>query len=133
MLGGAMALSLPRLVGPAVAADVVDVAAAKKEGNVTLYTSAPLAAAQKVASAFQQKYGITVELFRSGGTQVLRRFMMEHDAGHAGADVLVSSDHPPCSISRPKACSSLSSRTDSTRCRNRFAILPATSSRNGSA
>ena len=45
-----------------------------------------------MANAFQQKYGIKVELFRSGGTQVLRRFMTEHDAGHAGADVLVSSD-----------------------------------------
>ena len=92
VLGGAMALSLPRFGGTAWAADTVDIAAAKKEGKVTLYTSAPIAAAQKVANAFQQKYGISVELFRSGGTQVLRRFMMEHDAGHAGADVLVSSD-----------------------------------------
>jgi iron(III) transport system substrate-binding protein len=92
VLGGAMALSLPRLIGTAGAADAVDVAAAKKEGKVTLYTSAPLAAAQKVANAFQQKYGITVELFRSGGTQVLRRFMMEHDARQVIADVLVSSD-----------------------------------------
>src|SRR5215218_5321209 len=92
VLGGAMALALPRLPGPAWAADAVDIAAAKKEGKVTLYTSAPIAAAQKVANAFQQKYGIKVELFRSGGTQVLRRFMMEHDAGHAGPDVLVSSD-----------------------------------------
>src|SRR3954470_9765850 len=92
VLGGAMALSLPRFGGPALAAEAVDVAAAKKEGNVTLYTSAPIAAAQKVANSFQQKYEIKVELFRSGGTQVLRRFMMERDAGHAGADVLVSSD-----------------------------------------
>jgi iron(III) transport system substrate-binding protein len=77
VLGGALALTLPRFSGLALAADAVDVAAAKKEGNVTLYTSAPIAAAQKVANAFQQKYGIAVELFRSGGTQVLRRFMME--------------------------------------------------------
>ena len=83
---------MPRFAGTAEAADIVDIAAAKKEGNVTLYTSAPIAAAQKVANAFQQKYGIKVELFRSGGTQVLRRFMTEHDAGHSGADVLVSSD-----------------------------------------
>jgi iron(III) transport system substrate-binding protein len=90
--GAAAALALPRLVVPAFAADPVDIAAAKKEGKVVIYTSAPMAAAQKVASAFQQQYGITIELFRSGGTQVLRRFMMEHQAGHAGADVLVSSD-----------------------------------------
>jgi iron(III) transport system substrate-binding protein len=92
LLGSALALTLPRLTGMAAAAEAVDIAAAKKEGNVTLYTSAPIAAAQKVANAFQQKYGIKVELFRSGGTQVMRRFMTEHDAGHAGADVLVSSD-----------------------------------------
>jgi hypothetical protein len=54
VLGSAMALSLPRLIGTAAAADAVDVAAAKKEGKVTLYTSAPLGAAQKVASAFQE-------------------------------------------------------------------------------
>jgi iron(III) transport system substrate-binding protein len=92
VLGGAIALTLPRFADKVLAADTVDIAAAKKEGNVTLYTSAPIAAAQKVANAFQEKYEIKVELFRSGGTQVLRRFMMEHDAGHAGADVLVSSD-----------------------------------------
>src|SRR5215510_13335234 len=91
LITGAAALALPGLVRPAMA-ETVDVAAAKREGKVTLYTSAPIAAAQKVANAFQTKYGITVELFRSGGTQVLRRFMMEQQAAHPGADVLVSSD-----------------------------------------
>ena len=91
VLAGAAALGFAASVRPA-AAEAVDVAAAKREGKVTLYTSAPIAAAQKVANAFQQKYGITVELFRSGGTQVLRRFMMEQETGHRGADVLVSSD-----------------------------------------
>jgi iron(III) transport system substrate-binding protein len=94
ILGGAAALALPRLAGTAAAAtaEKVDIAAAKKEGKVVLYTSAPLSAAQKVANAFQQKYGINVELFRTGGVQVLRRFLMEQQAGHAGTDVLVSSD-----------------------------------------
>jgi len=91
VLAGAAALALPAFARPAFA-QAVDVAAAKREGRVTLYTSAPIAAAQKVANAFQSKYGITVELFRSGGTQVLRRFQMEQQAGHAGCDVLVSSD-----------------------------------------
>lgn len=91
VVAGAMALGLPRFVGSAVA-DGVDVAAAKKEGKVVLYTSAPLSAAQKFVNAFQEKYGITVELFRTGGVQVLRRFLMEQEAGHAGADVLVTSD-----------------------------------------
>jgi iron(III) transport system substrate-binding protein len=94
VLGAAAALTLPRVIGTATAAtaETVDIAAAKKEGKVALYTSAPLSAAQKVANAFQQKYGINVELFRTGGVQVLRRFLMEQQSGHIGADVLVSSD-----------------------------------------
>ena len=79
LITGAAALALPAVAQPGfirpAAAQTVDIAAAKREGKVTLYTSAPIAAAQKVANAFQAKYGITVELFRSGGTQVLRRFM----------------------------------------------------------
>ena len=92
VLGGAAALALPSLIGRAAGQEAVDLAAAKKEGRVVVYTSAPLAAAQKIATAFQAKYGIPVELFRTGGVQVLRRFMMEQDAGRPGADVLVSSD-----------------------------------------
>jgi iron(III) transport system substrate-binding protein len=91
ILGAAATLALPSFVRPA-AAQGVDIDAAKKEGKVVLYTSAPIAAAQKVANSFQQKYGITVELFRSGGTQVLRRFMLEQEAGRSVCDVLVSSD-----------------------------------------
>jgi iron(III) transport system substrate-binding protein len=95
LLAGACVLAAPvllRQAQAAEAADVVDIAAAKKEGKVVLYTSAPLSSAQKVVNAFQQKYGINVELFRTGGVQVLRRFLMEQQSGHAGADVLVTSD-----------------------------------------
>jgi iron(III) transport system substrate-binding protein len=91
-LAAAAALGLPRVLRAAAAADVVDIDAAKAEGQVSLYTSAPIGAAQKVAAAFEQRYGIKVELFRSGGSEVLRRFMMERAAGHAAADVLVTSD-----------------------------------------
>lgn len=92
VVAGGIALSLPGMTRRALAADTVDVEAARKEGKAVLYTSAPIAAAQKVANAFQQKYGIEVELFRSGGSAVLRRFMMERDAGEPKVDVLVSSD-----------------------------------------
>ena len=74
------------------AGQTVDLAAARKEGRVTIYTSAPISAAQKVAGSFQDKYGIKVELFRSGGSEVLRRFMTERDAGLNATDVLVTSD-----------------------------------------
>jgi iron(III) transport system substrate-binding protein len=72
--------------------DPVDLAAAKKEGGVTWYTSTPVAQAQKIAGMFQAETGIKVELFRSGGSAVLRRFMQEMDAKRVLADVLTISD-----------------------------------------
>jgi len=72
--------------------DPVDLAAAKKEGNVTWYTSTPVATAQKIATMFQEQTGVRVELFRSGGSAVLRRFLQEIDARRVVADVLTVSD-----------------------------------------
>jgi iron(III) transport system substrate-binding protein len=72
--------------------DPVDLAAAKKEGSVTWYTSTPVGTAQKIATLFQDQTGIRVELFRSGGSAVLRRFMQEIDARRVVADVLTVSD-----------------------------------------
>ncbi len=72
--------------------DPVDMAAAKSEGTVSWYTSTPIAAAQKIATLFEQETGITVELFRSGGSAVMRRFLQEQQAGNLGADVLTTSD-----------------------------------------
>jgi iron(III) transport system substrate-binding protein len=72
--------------------DPVDLAAARKEGAVTWYTSTPIAQAQKIAGMFQAETGIKVELFRSGGSAVLRRFMQEMDARRVLADVMTISD-----------------------------------------
>ncbi len=89
--GAVVALTLAWLV-PAHAADAVDMAAAKKEGKVVWYTSTPIKTAQKVAKLFEDETGIKVELFRSGGTAVLSRFMQEYDAKRVAADVLTTSD-----------------------------------------
>ncbi len=72
--------------------DTVDMAAAKSEGKVSWYTSTPIEAAQKIAGLFEQETGIKVELFRSGGSAVMRRFLQEQQAGNIGADVLTTSD-----------------------------------------
>jgi len=72
--------------------DPVDLAGARREGAVTWYTSTPVATAQKIANLFQAETGIKVELFRSGGSAVLRRFMQEVDARRVVADVLTISD-----------------------------------------
>ncbi|HXS39514.1 MAG TPA: extracellular solute-binding protein [Stellaceae bacterium] len=80
------------LTGRAWAADTVDMAAAKREGSVRWYTSTPIAAAQSIANAFEKDTGIKVELFRSGGSAVLSRFMQELNAGTREADLLTTSD-----------------------------------------
>lgn len=77
---------------PRFTPDAVDLTAAKKEGNVTWYTSTPVETAQKIATLFQTQTGIKVELFRSGGSAVLRRFMQEIDARRVVADVMTISD-----------------------------------------
>ena len=90
MIGALLALLI--LAGPAWAADTVDMAAAKREGTVRWYTSTPIAAAQSIANSFEKATGIKVELFRSGGSAVLSRFMQELNAGAHEADVLTTSD-----------------------------------------
>src|SRR5262245_63104483 len=72
-------------------------AAAKREAAVIWYTSTPVNTAQKIANMFQTETGIKVELFRSGGSAVLRRFLQELDARRVLADVLTISD--PAAIS----------------------------------
>jgi iron(III) transport system substrate-binding protein len=85
-------LVLLALLTPAAAQDAVDLAKAKAEGKVVWYTSTPIDEAQKIANMFQQQTGIKVELFRSGGSQVLSRFQQEMSAGRVAVDVLTHSD-----------------------------------------
>jgi len=88
-----LALAAPALAQTGgFAPDPVDLAAARKEGAVTWYTSTPVGTAQKIANLFQAETGIKVELFRSGGSAVLRRFLQEVDARRVIADVLTISD-----------------------------------------
>ena len=89
-------LPLVAPMGDALATDfapaAVNMSAAKSEGTVSWYTSTPVEAAQKIATLFEQETGIKVELFRSGGSAVMRRFLQEAQAGNIGADVLTTSD-----------------------------------------
>jgi len=80
-----VAAALMTLAGPASAADAVDVAKAKAEGKVVWYTSTPLIQGQKIIGLFEKEYGIKVDMFRTGGSAVLRRFQQELDAGRIAA------------------------------------------------
>lgn len=87
----ATACLLALVWGQAVASDV-DLAAAKKEGKVVWYTSTPIETAQKIAGLFEAETGIKVEMFRSGGSAILRRFLQEQQAGRVAVDVMTTSD-----------------------------------------
>src|SRR5258705_13915071 len=82
--------------GPASAQDFkpdpVDEAAARREGALTWYTSTPVAAAQYIASEFERRHGIKVELLRTGGQNGSRRFLQEADKGRIAVDVITMSD-----------------------------------------
>jgi iron(III) transport system substrate-binding protein len=91
-LCGATLLALASLLAPAHAQDALDVAKAKAEGKVIWYTSTPIEQGQKIADAFQKETGIKVEMFRSGGSAILRRFQQEMDAGRVAVDVLTHSE-----------------------------------------
>jgi len=88
----AVSLVAAASLAPARAQDAVDVDKAKQEGKVVWYTSTPIEQGQKIADAFQKQYGINVEMFRSGGSAILRRFQQEMDAGRAAADVITHSE-----------------------------------------
>jgi iron(III) transport system substrate-binding protein len=77
---------------PAHAQDAVDVAAAKKESKLVWYTSTPVNIGQKIVDMFENEHGIKVEMFRSGGSAILRRFQQEMDAGRVAVDVLTHSE-----------------------------------------
>ena len=92
LLAGAFAAAALLYVNAANAADKVDAAAAKKEGKVVWYTSTPVKTAQKLAALFEKQTGVHVELFRSGGSAIMRRFMQERHAKLNAVDVMTTSD-----------------------------------------
>lgn len=91
LLVGGVGLSTLGLSATA-SAETADMAKAKSEGKVVWYTSTPIEQANKLARLFESETGIKVELFRSGGSAILRRFNQEQSAGQIAADVLTTSD-----------------------------------------
>jgi iron(III) transport system substrate-binding protein len=88
----ATAWSLALVLAHTAEASDVDMAAAKKEGKVVWYTSTPIEQGQKIAKLFEDATGIKVEMFRSGGSAILRRFLQEQQAGRTAVDVMTTSD-----------------------------------------
>jgi len=64
------------------------IAAAKKERQVTLYTSLNLKDSVPLTEAFEKKYGVRVSLWRAGSEKVVQRAVTEARAGRFAFDVL---------------------------------------------
>lgn len=65
---------------------------AKEEGQVVWYTSIPSERAEQIGDMFSDEYGIEVVVQRSGGADILQKFLLEEEAGRIQNDVLTISD-----------------------------------------
>ncbi len=77
--------------GPAEAGKI-DVDKAKAEGKVVLYTSLDTKIVDAINAGFKQKYGIDVQYFRGGSSDVTSKVLAEADAGRPQADMVDASD-----------------------------------------
>ncbi len=60
---------------------------AKKEGEVSIYTSAPVDDMKVLTDAFEKKYGVKAKVWRASSEKVLQRGVTEAGAGRYDADV----------------------------------------------
>jgi iron(III) transport system substrate-binding protein len=63
-------------------------AAAKKEGSVTFYTSMQTPESGPLSAAFEKKYGIKVNLWRATSDQVVQRAITEARGGRNAMDIV---------------------------------------------
>jgi hypothetical protein len=68
------------------------IAAAKKEGKIAWYTADDLVLATRVSKAFEAKYGLTVQLERSGAERIYQRIAQEYSSDISAVDVATTSD-----------------------------------------
>ncbi|TMH52950.1 MAG: extracellular solute-binding protein, partial [Betaproteobacteria bacterium] len=92
LLLGALATGAVAQVNPALyeGADRLErlIAGAKKDGELNLYTSAQADDIGAVAKAFEQKYGVKVNMWRAGSEKVLQRAVTEARGGRFTVDVV---------------------------------------------
>lgn len=65
-----------------------DVAAAKREGVVNLYTSMQVTDSRPLAEAFEKKHGVRVNIWRASGEKVAQRMITETRGNRFEADVV---------------------------------------------
>ena len=92
--------SLMRTPDALAASDPKLIEAAKKEGAVSLYTSASTGPSNAIAEAFKAKYGIPVAVYRAGSADVATRVQAEEAARRNQADALII-EEPALSLVLP--------------------------------
>lgn len=78
------------------------VAAAKKEGQVVLYSTMTVQDGRVLGAAFEKKYGIKLVHWRGSAEKIVQRAIAEARSGHDGADVFETSSHRMEALYREK-------------------------------
>ena len=92
LAGSAAALASARAADTIAGPGDINLARAKTEGKVVLYTSLDTQIVDAINAAFTAKYGIPVEYFRGGSADVTSKVLAEADASRIQADVVDASD-----------------------------------------
>jgi iron(III) transport system substrate-binding protein len=82
---------------------------AKKEGVVTLYSSAVIADTDAIVDAFEKKYGVQVRLWRGSSDDILRRAVTEARGGRNDADLAETAGNAMEGIEREKLLAEVAS------------------------
>jgi len=85
------------------------VAAAKKEGTLTLYTTIAEKDLPAIVKPFEQKYGVKVSMWRAGTDKVLQRTVTENQAKKYDVDVVHFGAPEMEALSREKILQAVSS------------------------
>ncbi len=78
------------------------VAAARKEGELMIYTSVPVDDMAILTAAFEKKYGIKVKVWRAGSEKVLQRAVTETRANRFDVDIIETNGPELESLHREK-------------------------------
>ncbi|OFW17319.1 MAG: ABC transporter substrate-binding protein [Acidobacteria bacterium RIFCSPLOWO2_12_FULL_67_14] len=82
---------------------------ARREGEITIYTSAQTSDLGPVVEAFEKKYGIRANLWRAGSEVVLNRALQEARAGRHTVDVVETNGPELESMSREQILQAITS------------------------
>jgi iron(III) transport system substrate-binding protein len=75
---------------------------ARKEGELTFYTSAPVDDVAVITEAFEKKYGVKVKVWRAGSEKILQRAVTEARAGRFDVDIIDTNGPEMESLHREK-------------------------------